>query len=94
MLRFEREVVGAIGLLVLIWVDRVPVPRSLHRLVAALAGASLYIYLVHWEVFPLVHRTSKVLAFVVSMAVGYAVWVVARRVSAAVEARIARRPPG
>lgn len=90
----EREAVVAIGLLVLIWVDRVPVPRSLHRLVAALAGASLYIYLVHWEVFPLVHRTSKVLAFVVSMAVGYAVWVVARRVSAAVEARIARQPPG
>ncbi|HEX2576229.1 MAG TPA: AMP-binding protein [Aquihabitans sp.] len=79
-----REAVVAAGLLLLIWVERIAVPRALHRVVGAVAAASLHIYLVHWEVFPLVNEWSKPGAFAVSMAAGWVAWLVAGRVGTAV----------
>ena len=42
---YGRKLVILGGLLLLIWVTRVPVPAALRRLTAVLAGASLWIYL-------------------------------------------------
>jgi acyl-CoA synthetase (AMP-forming)/AMP-acid ligase II/peptidoglycan/LPS O-acetylase OafA/YrhL len=47
-----REAVVAGGLLLLIWVPVVVVPRWTSRVLGAVAGASLAIYLTHWQVFP------------------------------------------
>jgi hypothetical protein len=47
----DRKVVFLGGLLLLIWgITRMPVPAPLTRLIALLAGASLWIYLTHFQV--------------------------------------------
>ena len=44
--------VGA-GFLLLVWVDRLPLPRGVPRVLSAIAAASLLIYLTHYQVYPL-----------------------------------------
>ena len=55
------------------------VPRGLHRLTALLASASLYIYVTHWLVYPLVDPAQKGLAVAASLTVGVAYWATATR---------------
>jgi hypothetical protein len=52
------------GVLVLVWTVRLPVPRALHQPVTAVAAASLYIYLVQFEVYPLLLRVLPPIAVV------------------------------
>ena len=69
----EREGVLVVGLLALLWLRSVPVVAPLHRAVAAVAGASLWIYLVHWQVYPtVVERATPAVATIVSLVVGVA----------------------
>ena len=88
------------GILLLAWLPRLPMPRALHRLTAVLAGASLYVYLTHWLVYPLVLEGGAALgldagpggaltglAVVLSLAAGVAYWAAATRAMAAVERR-------
>jgi hypothetical protein len=79
-----REAVVVAGLLLLIWLPHLPVPRPLNWLAGVLAGASLYIYLTHWQVFPLLDQISGLLATLVSLAAGIAL---------AALVRLARRIP-
>jgi acyl-CoA synthetase (AMP-forming)/AMP-acid ligase II len=65
-----REAVMIAGLLLLIWVPAVPVPRPVAAAAGALAGASLAIYLVHWQVYPHVWDVSRLLAVGASLAAG------------------------
>ena len=44
-----------------------------------LAGASLYIYLTHWQVFPHLDQVSAVLALLASLVAGIAVGELVRR---------------
>jgi hypothetical protein len=46
------------GLCLLIWVPTVLVPRLLVPVTGLVAGASLYVYLVHWQVYPLIAPSS------------------------------------
>ena len=70
----SRELVVIAGLLALLWVPWVAVPRALNRVLGLLAGTSMYIYLTHPQVYPAVRdATSPQLAFVASLAVGVAV---------------------
>ena len=48
-----RGLVVAAGLLVLVWVPRLRVPAPFHRVLAVVAGASLWIFLTHFAAFPL-----------------------------------------
>jgi acyl-coenzyme A synthetase/AMP-(fatty) acid ligase len=73
------------GVLVLVWISTLPVPRGLHRLTALLASSSLYAYVTHWLVYPLFDQAGKGLAVVVSLAVGIGYWAVATRAMSAVE---------
>ena len=55
-----------------------------NRVAAVLAGSSLYIYLVHWQVYPRLDHHSALLAVVASLAagIGYAAlvaWATDRR---------------
>jgi surface polysaccharide O-acyltransferase-like enzyme len=47
-----RGLVVQVGLLMLIWLPTLPVPRLTARLLRGLAAASLWIYLTHWVVWP------------------------------------------
>lgn len=69
----EREGVLVVGMLVLLWVRAVPVVAPLHRLAGLVAAASLWIYLVHWQVYPAVlEHATPATATVASLAAGVA----------------------
>lgn len=79
----HREAIVMVGTLLLIWLPTIPVPWLLTRLVCAVGGASLYIYLTHWQVYPPLSRLhGPALATTGSIVVGVAVWFLARRVIA------------
>ena len=69
-----RELVVVGGLLLVLWVRRVVLPRPVARLLGPIASASLFIYLTHWVVYPPLDADHDVLAALLSVAVGVAVW--------------------
>ena len=69
-----RELGVVVGLLLVIWVPRVLVPRLLARGLATFASASLFIYLTHWVVYPPLDADHDVLAALASFAVGIGAW--------------------
>lgn len=75
----HREVTLVAGILLLAWLPTIPVPRGLQRLTVLLASASLYAYLVHWLVYPLLDATSPALAVAASLAAGIAYWALCTR---------------
>lgn len=86
-----REAVVIAGLLALVWVPSVRVPAPVARVTGALAAASLYIYLAHWQVYPYLEEDRPLLATVLSLLAGLALWQIVERVTPAV-VRLARRP--
>jgi hypothetical protein len=95
-----REAVVAAGLLLAIWVTTVPVPRRIVPAVRVIAASSLFVYLVHWQVYPWLEYVNPVLATLVSFAAGIAAWKLNHSARAAVKSplwgigsrRLARRP--
>jgi hypothetical protein len=77
----HRELTLLAGILLLTWLPTIPVPRGLQRLAVLLASASLYAYLVHWLVYPLLAATSPALAVAASLAAGIAYWALCTHVS-------------
>jgi acyl-CoA synthetase (AMP-forming)/AMP-acid ligase II len=76
----SRELIILAGVLLIIWIPTVSVPRVAHRVIAPVAGASLYIYLTHFQVFPPLSRLQgPELALAGSLLIGVLVWLVARR---------------
>jgi len=94
-----REVTIIAGLLVLTWVPTMRLPAWLGRFASVVAGASLFVYLTHFQVYPHLMGTSSVLAMAASLVVGVAyhrVWTalegrVRGRVAAALRARSTTR---
>ena len=68
-----------LAFLILLWLPTLAVPRGLHRLTALLASASLYIYVTHWLVYPLVDPAHKGVAVIAFLAAGTLYWVAATR---------------
>jgi len=75
-----RELTVIAGILLLIWLPTLPVPKVLRRLTVLLASASLYAYLVHWVVYPPLAGISPALAVAGSLAAGIAYWALCMRV--------------
>ncbi|MEN8584079.1 AMP-binding protein [Burkholderia sp. RS01] len=75
-----RELTVVAGILLLIWLPTLPVPKVFGRLTMLLASASLYTYLVHWLVYPPLAGISPALAVAASLAAGVAYWAVCTRV--------------
>jgi AMP-binding enzyme/Phosphopantetheine attachment site len=73
----ERNAVILLGLALLIVVPHIRVPAALAPVAAVLAGASLYIYLVHWETWPMFEGGYGLPSLGASLAAGIALWVVA-----------------
>ncbi|MEU5948687.1 hypothetical protein ABZ793_24450 [Micromonospora sp. NPDC047465] len=67
-----REAVIIGGLLLMIWVADLPSVPLLNRVAAALAASSIYIYLIHWQIFRPVDDISLPLALLASLAFGIA----------------------
>jgi peptidoglycan/LPS O-acetylase OafA/YrhL len=87
-----RELAVALGLLALVWVARVRVPTGLHRVVAAVAAASLYVYLVQWAVLPPLRGVVPTwVAAVVAIVAGVVAFALAQRIERQLGAWWARR---
>ncbi len=76
-----REATLLGGLLLLTWLPAIPLPRKLHRPVGVLASSSLYAYLTHWLVFPLLAPFSPALAVGASLVAGVAYWALTQRIA-------------
>ncbi|WP_343950876.1 AMP-binding protein, partial [Spirilliplanes yamanashiensis] len=87
-----RESIIAAGLVLLVWVAQVPSTAAVNRLAGALAGSSLYIYLTHWQVYPLLENHSRPLALVAALAAGVLFGAAVDRVTARLARRRARTP--
>ncbi len=73
----SRTLVILAGVVALIWLPTVLVPAPLHRVLGAIGGASLYLYLVHFQVNTALGVEKPVLKMLVALAfgiVGAAVW--------------------
>jgi acyl-CoA synthetase (AMP-forming)/AMP-acid ligase II len=82
-----RELVMVAGLLALIWIPSVRLPRPVARALTPLAAASLFIYLTHFLVYPPIRDAGHPwLSFAASIVVGMAVWMLWEW-----SARVARR---
>jgi hypothetical protein len=85
------------GVALLAWLPSVRVPRVLGRALTALAGASLFVYLTHWQVYPHLEVDHPLLATLASFAVGIGYWWVCRpalrRLGCALRT-VATAPPG
>lgn len=75
-----RELTVVAGILLLIWLPTLPVPKVFRRVTVLLASASLYAYLVHWVVYPPLAGISPALAVAASLAAGVAYWALCMRV--------------
>lgn len=87
----QRELIVGAGLLLIIWVPNLALPRAIIRPVGTVAGASLYIYLTHWQVYPfLLRHQGPAAATTGSVLVGIAAWFGARWIIRHVERRVLR----
>ncbi|HEU4806820.1 MAG TPA: AMP-binding protein [Homoserinimonas sp.] len=71
-----REGIIGGGILLLIWIPSLRIPRLFVPAVQLLAGASLFIYLTHWVVYPAWEASAPWFGTLLSLAVGMAVWAV------------------
>ena len=85
-----RDGIVVAGLLALVWLRSVRVPTWAARALGVLASASLYIYLVHWQVYPHLEHQVPWLASLLSLLAGIALWQVVERVSPRVTTRAGR----
>lgn len=88
----EREAYIAGGLLLLLWVPRVPVPRRAAAPIGLVASASMWILISHFQVWPpLQEHLPTPVAYVATIAAGLATWWAAGRVGAVARSRWALR---
>ncbi|MCY7325350.1 MAG: AMP-binding protein, partial [Microbacteriaceae bacterium] len=90
-----REAILVGGLLMLVWVPVVRAPRWMVPTIAALAGASMFIYLTHWQVYPPFEQSAPWIGTLLSLTVGIITWraytFVSRRAADAARSIRARR---
>lgn len=83
----SRDAVVTAGILAVLWVGSVRVPRLAGRLLATLAASSMYVYLVHWQVYPVLDRHLPALPVtLLTVLAGVVAWLTVR----AVEGGVAR----
>jgi hypothetical protein len=85
----DREMLVLAGFVLLIWLPALRCPAAVAGICGVLAEASLYIYLTHYQVYPLAGG-HPLLGVVLSLATGVAL----TRLVMAVRKRMAGRPAG
>jgi acyl-CoA synthetase (AMP-forming)/AMP-acid ligase II len=81
----ERNALIAVGIGLLVCVPRLRVPGAVARGAGVLAAASLYIYLVHWEVWPLFEGWYGLPSLGASLAAGIGLWLATSRLPGALD---------
>lgn len=85
----------AVGVLVLIWVRSLPVPAVVRTVTAAIASASLFIYLTHFQFQSaakhIVGRSIPAVNVILALAGGVAVWWIYDRVTRAITSGVLAR---
>jgi hypothetical protein len=97
--RPEREWFIVLGMVLLVWSRDLPLPRAAIRPIAAVAAASMWIYLSHFRIWPPLERNlPSGFAYALTVLAGVAIWrastlvaPLARRVSGAARAIAADR---
>ncbi|CCK25221.1 AMP-dependent synthetase and ligase [Streptomyces davaonensis JCM 4913] len=74
-----RDAVVAAGFVLLVWVRRLPSRAWINSVAGVLASSSLYIYLTHWQIYPLIDDFSGWLALFASLLFGIGYAAVANR---------------
>jgi acyl-CoA synthetase (AMP-forming)/AMP-acid ligase II len=73
--QWYRESFIVVALLALLWLPTLPMPRALQRPIRVIAAASMWIFLVHWQLFPVFDRPFvREFAYVLTLAAGVVVW--------------------
>ncbi|WP_334143364.1 acyl carrier protein, partial [Rhabdothermincola sp.] len=81
----SRDAVVSAGILAVLWVGSVRIPRPLARSLATLAASSMYIYLVHWQVYPVLDRHLPALPVtLLTVLAGLVTWLAMRAVEGCV----------
>ena len=63
------------GVLLLLWVRRIPAPRPVGLALAALASASMWIYLSHFHIWPVAKRSAPLaVAYPATVLAGVGIW--------------------
>jgi acyl-CoA synthetase (AMP-forming)/AMP-acid ligase II len=75
-----RDAVLTAGFVLLVWVRRLPSLGTVNSLAGVLASSSLYIYLTHWQIYPLIESFSGWLALLASLLFGIGYAAVATRI--------------
>ena len=65
-----REAIVVGGILALLWIRAVPVPRVAVPVLVTVAAASLFVYLTHWQVYPPFEQSAPWLGTLLSFVVG------------------------
>lgn len=81
----ERNALIAAGIALLVCVPRIRVPGAVARGAGVLAAASLSIYLVHWEVWPLFEGWYGLPSLGASLGAGIGLWLSASRLPRALD---------
>lgn len=77
-----RETIIVAGMLSLLWIPAVVVPRPLSRVIGVVAAASMYIYLTHWQAWPpLTDVLPLGFALVATVAAGIGAWFIVERLT-------------
>jgi acyl-CoA synthetase (AMP-forming)/AMP-acid ligase II len=87
----NRDATVVAGVLLLVWLPTLPMPRVLGPVTVLLASASMHIYLVHWLVYPPLAGLGLPLALAASLAAGVAYWALCNRVAGAAHRLLARK---
>ncbi|WP_328875957.1 AMP-binding protein [Streptomyces sp. NBC_00287] len=74
-----RDAVIAGGFVLLVWVRSLPSVGVVNKVAGVLAGSSLYIYLTHWQIYPLIDDFSGWLALIAALLFGIGYAAVANR---------------
>ena len=69
-----RELVVALGPLLLVWLPVVRLPKLLAIALGVVASSSLYVYLTHWQVYPYLEDRYPLLAVAASFGLGIVYW--------------------
>ncbi|MFZ6005291.1 MAG: AMP-binding protein [Actinomycetota bacterium] len=86
----HREILVTSALLLVVWAPTLPLPRRATPIIGTVAGASLYIYLSHWQIYPPLLRHGPTIATITSILLGIAIWLLARRLTTVAEDTLAR----
>lgn len=74
LLEPERDRIVVLGMLALVWVTRVRMPAVAASVLGVLAAASMWIYLIHWQVYPHLEDRLPLAATASSLLAGVLAW--------------------